>query len=576
MRRLLSCALVLSSLAFSGFSFAQERGGFSLNRFNPSERGSEWFSEDTLDLRGHLRFAVGAVGDYAHKPLVLYDEDDNEVSAIVKHQLHIHLGGSLVLWERLRLGLSVPVVAWNEGDTGVLNGAFIDGKEGGGVGDLRLAADGRLLGTYGGPFTLALGVQAHMPTGDREAFTGDGKVRVTPRLAAAGDIGSFAYAARVGFNYRAQNENFVGDPFGSEMLFGAAAGLRLADGKLLLGPEVYGSTVVSDGGDGAFERRTTPLEVIVGAHYTAGDVRFGLGAGPGITRGAGAPQFRVLASLEYFPAVEEETAPRRAADRDGDGIVDVEDACPDVPGVASDEPSKHGCPLPTDRDGDGIFDDVDACPDEPGVASDDPKKHGCPLPPDRDGDGILDADDACPDEPGVASDEPSKHGCPLPKDRDGDGILDDDDACPDQAGPPSPDPKRHGCPKAQVVGTKIEILERVEFDTNKASIRPESDGVLNAVLDILKKYPNIKKVNVEGHTDNRGGAGHNLGLSKRRAAAVVKWLTDRGIDKERLASQGFGQTKPIDTNDTADGRQNNRRVEFNILEMDGPIDVKTP
>ena len=117
-------------------------------------------------------------------------------------------------------------------------------------------------------------------------------------------------------------------------------------------------------------------------------------------------------------------------------------------------------------------------------------------------------------------------------------------------------------------------MERVEFDTNKATIRPESDGVLTAVLDILKGHPEIKKVSVEGHTDNRGARFYNIGLSKRRAASVVKWLTSRGIDKGRLTSNGFGPDKPIDTNDTEDGRQNNRRVEFNIVQVEGTTNVK--
>ncbi|HMR78614.1 MAG TPA: OmpA family protein, partial [Polyangiaceae bacterium] len=246
-----------------------------------------------------------------------------------------------------------------------------------------------------------------------------------------------------------------------------------------------------------------------------------------------------------------------------------------VPGVATDDPKTHGCPPPNDRDADGIFDEVDACPDDKGVASDDPKKHGCPLPADRDGDGIVDELDACPDEKGVETADPKTNGCPPPKDSDGDGIVDPEDACPDLAGPPNEDPKKHGCPKAKVVGKKIEILERVEFDTNKATIRPESDGVLQAVLEVLTKYPNIKKVRVEGHTDNRGGAGYNLNLSRRRAAAVVKWLTDKGVDVARLTSQGVGQTKPTDSNDTAEGRQNNRRVEFNIIEIEGDLEVKT-
>jgi outer membrane protein OmpA-like peptidoglycan-associated protein len=88
--------------------------------------------------------------------------------------------------------------------------------------------------------------------------------------------------------------------------------------------------------------------------------------------------------------------------------------------------------------------------------------------------------------------------------------------------------------------------------------------VLNAVLKILQDLPQITLVSVEGHTDNRGGKGYNKDLSKRRAASVVKWLTDKGIDKKRLTSAGFGQEKPIDTNDTDAGRQNNRRVEFHI------------
>jgi len=236
--------------------------------------------------------------------------------------------------------------------------------------------------------------------------------------------------------------------------------------------------------------------------------------------------------------------------------------------VRNDDPAKNGCPPPSDRDADGVLDEQDACPDVPGVATADPQTNGCPPPKDRDADGILDEQDACPDEPGIKTDDPKTNGCPPPKDRDGDGILDVDDACPDVAGVADPNPKKNGCPKAQVVGTEIKIMERVEFDTNKATIRAESDPVLNAVLSILKKYPGIKKISVEGHTDNRGGAGLNMQLSRRRAAAVVEWLTSRGIDEGRLSSKGWGQAKPIDTNDTAEGRQNNRRVEFHILERD--------
>ena len=554
---------------------AQDRtivGGFSLNRFDPSERGSDWFSQESLDIRGGARPAIGAIFDYAYKPLVIYDENDDEAAVIVKHQMFAHVGGSFVLWERLRLGLSLPLVIANDGNTGVLvaddgTTTFVDGEEGGGVGDLRAGLDLRVAGQYGGPAVFALGAQVHFPTGNKAAFTSDDQVRIMPRLMLAGDIGIFAYALKGNLHFRGQDD-FNDKPFGTELGFGAAAGLRVADKKLVIGPELFGTTVISDSGDGAFKRTETPFELIFGGHYRAGDWKLGLGAGPGLTRGVGAPALRALASIEYFPEVKEKEAPPPPADRDGDGIVDDEDACPDQAGVASDDPAKHGCPAPGDRDGDGILDEQDACPDEAGEANDDPAKNGCPPPKDSDSDGIPDEKDACPNEAGEPNDDPAKNGCPPPKDSDGDGIMDPDDACPDKAGPASEDPKKNGCPRAKIVGKKIEILDRVEFDTAKATIRSSSETVLNAVLDIMKKNPQIKLVSVEGHTDNKGARYYNVGLSRRRAASVVKWLVDKGIEKKRLASKGFGPDKPRDTNDTDEGRQNNRRVEFHIKKMD--------
>lgn len=576
--RLRGCCLALCVALSSRGAFAQP-SGFNLNRFDPAERGSDWFSQESLDLRGHARPAIGVTLDYANDPLVLYaNGGEDQRAAIVHHQMFLHLGASVILWDRLRLGANLPIAVWNTGNDGVLNGNVIQGANGGGIGDLRLGIDVRLLGEYGGPFNLAVGAQLHVPTGDEVNYTSDGKVRIVPRLMAAGDIGLFAYAARVQFNYRAQNEDIYGNdyPFGSEIGFGLAGGLRLVDKKLLLGPELYGATTVSDGGDGAFAKRTTPFELIFGGHYTAGDFRFGVGAGPGLTRGMGSPDVRVLASVEFFPAIEEPAPVMAPADRDGDGVLDSEDACIDVPGVRTSDPKTNGCPPPSDRDGDGIVDAQDACPDQPGVASSDPKKNGCPPPSDRDKDGIFDEQDACPDEPGVASADPAKNGCPAPKDTDGDTILDDVDACPTEKGVASTDPKKHGCPKARLVGKNIEILERIEFDTGKATIRPESEGVLQAVLGVLKEYPSIKKLRVEGHTDNRGGKAFNLTLSKNRAAAVRQWLIDHGISADRLTSEGFGQTKPRDTNDTDEGRQNNRRVEFVIVEGEAVKQVEVP
>jgi len=320
----------------------------------------------------------------------------------------------------------------------------------------------------------------------------------------------------------------------------------------------------------------------------------------GLTGGIGNPTTRGLVSLEWAPG-----AAMAPPDRDLDGIIDVADACPSVPGVPSAEPTRNGCPPPpADRDGDGIADASDACPTksgpasadpatngcplpppdadkdgiadasdacprEPGVASADATKNGCPLPPpDRDGDGITDASDACPEEAGVADADPTRNGCPD-RDRDHDGIANTEDACPNDAGPASPDPKRNGCPKAIVTGNQIKILDQVKFKSASSRILPgqESADVLMAVRAILVDQPNIKKVRVEGHTDSVGDARSNRKLSAGRAAAVVKWLVDHGIDRDRLEAQGFGPDRPIAPNVSPAGRRENRRVEFHLVDM---------
>jgi OOP family OmpA-OmpF porin len=559
----------VSSLALAPPLNAQPRAeGFAIDRFDPAERGSDWFSAESLDLRGHQRPALGVVGDWAHKPLVLYDENGDERLAIIENQIFVHVGGSLVLWDRLRLGVNLPLAVFQDGSTGTIGNSSFSTDESTTIGDARLGADLRLVGHYRSPLSLAVGAQVFLPTGSQESFTGDGKVRIAaPRLLAAGDIGSLAYSAKLGFVYRAQDQNFAGEPTGSEVVFAAAAGPRLAGGRLVVGPEIFGSTGAKSAA--FFERRATPFELLLGGHYWMnGQVRLGAGAGPGITRGFGAPKLRVVASVEWHPDVPAKQVERQVLDRDGDGVLDGEDACPEVSGIRTDDPKTNGCPAPTDRDGDGVFDAEDACPDSPGQKTDDPKTNGCP-PPDRDKDGVLDTDDACPDDPGPKTDDPKTNGCPAPKDTDADSIVDPEDACPTAPGPANADPKKHGCPKARIESGQIRIIERIEFQYNSAQLRKDSAEILGEVLRILEAHPEITKISIEGHTDSKGGDAYNKVLSGRRAAAVASWLGQRGISPKRLESKGFGEERPIDSNDNEEGRQNNRRVEFHIVEQDG-------
>ncbi|MBN1653336.1 MAG: OmpA family protein [Deltaproteobacteria bacterium] len=543
---------------------AQEVEGFALNRYDPPERGSDFHAGDSLDMRGGVRGGAGLVLDYGYRPLVLYQEGEDSI-AVVKHQLFGHLGGDLILFDRLRLGVNMPLMFYGGGDNARVQGARFEASDGFKAGDLRLGADLRLLGEYEEAFTLALGVRAHLPTGSTDGYTSDGKVRIEPRLMAAGEIGFFVYAARLSFIYRALDGSLADEPFGSEIGFAASAGVKVLDKSLVVGPELFGSTVVQES-DAIFAKATTPLEIIFGGKYTfAEDWKAGLGVGPGLTRGFGTPAFRLLASIEWFPAVEKEQPAEEPSDRDGDGVIDSEDACPDEAGVASEELDKNGCPEPSDRDGDGIADEQDDCPDEAGIASEEPGKNGCPEPADRDQDSIIDEQDACPDQAGVSSDDPGKNGCPLPKDRDGDGVIDSEDACPDEAGVASQDPKKNGCPEVVVTDKEIVVNERIEFGTGDAAITVESEPVLAKVIAVLREHPEITRLSIEGHTDNAGKPKKNLQLSRRRAQAVVSWLIGHGIDKGRLEAKGFGQDKPIDSNDTDQGRQNNRRVEFKIV-----------
>jgi outer membrane protein OmpA-like peptidoglycan-associated protein len=142
------------------------------------------------------------------------------------------------------------------------------------------------------------------------------------------------------------------------------------------------------------------------------------------------------------------------------------------------------------------------------------------------------------------------------------------DACPREKGLPNIDPTKHGCPAlVRVTEQEIVILEQVQFKTASAEILKASDDLLQQVATVLAEHPEIRRVEVQGHTDNRGGKAYNQKLSERRANAVVKWLVGRGqVDSTRLVAKGFGFDVPIASNDTPEDRQKNRRVQFTILE----------
>jgi OOP family OmpA-OmpF porin len=244
-----------------------------------------------------------------------------------------------------------------------------------------------------------------------------------------------------------------------------------------------------------------------------------------------------LLGVTFFFGGEKKMPMAPPADIDGDGVPDHLDRCPNTPqGVSVDS---TGCPL--DTDGDGVYDYLDQCPDTPkGVKVD---ARGCPL--DSDGDGVYDYQDQCPDTPrGVTVDS---KGCPI--DSDGDGVPDHLDRCPDT-------------PRGASVNVKgCWVLTGILFDTAKWDIKPQAYEGLDQVVDILKKNPTLK-LEIQGHTDNKGSARYNKRLSENRAKAVMGYLVEKGIGEYRLSAVGLWFSRPVASNDTPEGRAQNRRVEL--------------
>ncbi len=245
----------------------------------------------------------------------------------------------------------------------------------------------------------------------------------------------------------------------------------------------------------------------------------------------------------------------REKDSDCDGVLDDMDQCPGTPmGAKVDE---KGCPM--DSDGDGVFDGLDKCPGSPEGARVD--EQGCSLDSDRD--GVPDGIDRCPDTPRKA--EVDRAGCPV--DSDGDGVFDGLDKCPNT--PAGEKVDEDGCTVEvkEFIDTGMLTSTKILFETDKAELKDESETELDKIGKILAQVPDMK-IEIAGHTDATGAADYNETLSNERAAAVMKYLLDKfpKLKRENFTSKGYGESKPVASNDTAEGRTKNRRVEFIIKE----------
>ncbi|WP_400192240.1 OmpA family protein [Hymenobacter sp. B81] len=231
-------------------------------------------------------------------------------------------------------------------------------------------------------------------------------------------------------------------------------------------------------------------------------------------------------------------------DGDKDGVPDYQDKCPTEPG----KPELEGCP---DRDNDGVRDSEDQCPDTPGKR----ELQGCP---DADNDGVRDQDDKCPDTPAGVKVDAS--GCPV--DTDGDGVPDYQDRCPNTPGPAS----NRGCPeiKAETKKRLQEATKYIQFEFDKAVLKPISFPTLEVLVQIMNEYPDYT-LSIAGHTDSKGSDPYNLQLSHDRAASARTYMLSKGVPDARIEARGYGELKPIADNATEAGRALNRRVEFDLF-----------
>jgi len=247
-------------------------------------------------------------------------------------------------------------------------------------------------------------------------------------------------------------------------------------------------------------------------------------------------------------------------DSDRDGVPDGIDQCANT--VSGATVDSRGCPR--DSDSDGVPDGIDQCAETPSGTSVD--ERGCPR--DADGDGVQDALDQCPNTP--SGSKVDARGCP---DADGDGVPDDKDRCPFTAAGRAVN--ESGCP-TELTPREQELLKtgkitegNIQFASGKADLLPESSAILDEIGSTLIQIPMLK-IEVGGHADSRGAASANQQLSEKRAQAVLDYLVAKfpQITREQYSAKGYGESKPVASNNTAAGQAKNRRVEFKILNFD--------
>ena len=625
-----TAATALAAVATSAPAQAQgvdEAQDFSVERFALASASGGILGVEGAGLTRPWDYDLHLWIGTANDPLVLYMDDGDDrtrAGSLVHQRTGGELGFSVVLHERLGLGLDAPMIlAQDRAATAPGVSGMLAELGGAGLGDLRVSPKLRLLVQRRDGVDLAIVPEVVLPTGSGSDYRGDDGVGFAPYLALSQRRGRARWAVNLGYAFRRSAE--VGNLTVDDELRGRL-GVAVSVVPTL---ELDATVAVATAAKAPFEDFASDYAELAGGPVLRLDRRLHLFAagGLGLRAGYGAPDWRALGGVRFAMAHDD-----TPTDLDGDGLIATDrcprepedldgfedtDGCPDLDNDRDDVPdTSDGAPMdPEDKDGfadtdgvpdpdndsDGLLDADDQCPLEPETMNGYRDTDGCPDVPDSDGDGLDDNTDRCPQEPEDADGFEDTDGCP--EDNDGDGIADASDACPMQAGPIEnrgcPDTDRdgdglvdrldncpdepgtranHGCKEKQLAvldNGRIQILDVVYFKTGKDVIQKRSYKLLSSVAAILRNHPEITRVSVEGHTDDVGNDSSNLDLSSRRAGSVRAFLMGKGIDGARLGAIGYGETRPLIPRTDKKSRAANRRVEFRIEAMAPPTPTAT-
>ncbi|MEO8703908.1 MAG: OmpA family protein [Kofleriaceae bacterium] len=600
---------------------AEVGGNTDLSIFRPAIDSRGYLTINASQVLGHkeVSFGLGAL-DWGHNLLILDNDGNGDTSYKIQNVITATLIAAFGVKAgpiELEFGASIPLRILNGDRSPDANTMDADPNndetfklDGQGVGSIGLHLKTRFLKTSRPPH-IGLGVIASVflpSTSPKDSWLGENKA--VPQIMGIldkefGRTGRLRMAINGGIRIRS-TQTFTNDgvnetadvaipvtnekvTVGTEIPYGFGIAYAINKRKTFdIVGEVFGTIPIGD------RENYQPLEAIAGVKlYLARNSFLSIGGGRGLLPGKGAnPDVRAFIGIVFEPNI---------GDRDGDGLKDDVDKCPDEPEDFDGFEDEDGCPDPdndrdgilddddkcrdipedkdgfqdedgcpegdkNDRDGDGILDNVDKCPDEPEDFDQFEDEDGCPD-PDNDKDQILDVDDLCPNDPEDKDGFEDEDGCPD-LDNDKDRILDKDDKCPNEPETYNGLDDTDGCPdrgRVIVTDTAIEILDMVYFEYNKAIIKPQSYPILDAVAATLQGNPSIQLIEVQGHTDERGDDAYNLDLSDKRSKSVEKYLADKGVDPKRLTAQGYGETQPIDRRSNEAAWAKNRRVAFLIL-----------